>query len=48
MENSGIHFVIVGPMDYRPSMIRFFSQLYNHDPAQTDGVAVWRGLPAHA
>jgi hypothetical protein len=48
MENSRIDFVIVGPMDYRPSMIRFFSQLYSHDPEQVHGVALWRGLPTNS
>jgi len=34
--------VIVGPMDHRDLMLRFFGELFGQQPEVTGGVAVWR------
>jgi hypothetical protein len=39
--------VIVGPMQHRGEMVRFFADLLGRPPESTDGVDVWRGVDRH-
>ncbi|MGH7685940.1 MAG: hypothetical protein ACREN2_03885 [Candidatus Dormibacteria bacterium] len=40
----GIDAVIVGPMDHREQMIKFFTDLFGRPAQNVDGVAIWRDI----